>query len=86
MADIVEKDKVLPEGERAMAEEAKVEKALTPEEVAAKNKELAEQTRAAGLSLLGMTVQTYFSRLKNLADDALAGLEGSSADAPTKKV
>ena len=64
----------------------KVEKVLTSEEIAAKYKELAEQTRTAGLSVLSMTLQTYFNRLKNMADDALAGLEGSSADAPTKKV
>ena len=63
----------------------KVEKALTSEEVAAKYKELVEQTRTAGLSLLGLTMQAYFTRLKTMADDALAGLEGSSDDAPTKK-
>ena len=66
----------------------KVEKALTPEEITARYKELAEQTRSAGLSLLGLTMQTYLNRIKAMTDDVLAGIEGASpkSDVPTKKV
>lgn len=76
---------VVAEASEVVRVAPKVEKVLTTEEIVVRYKELADQTRAAGLSLVGMTVKTYLNRIGAMADDALAGLEGSSADGPTKK-
>mgnify|MGYP001585301887 CR=1 FL=1 len=78
MADIAGKDKVLPEGERAVAEEATEQAQAAPvtrEELTAKLEQLSARARAAGMSPLQMMARSYAERGMKVLDGLLSALE-----------